>query len=346
MAKHTDNLMKNDSNVISVSSLALQIQREKLGHVDSRLWKEEWQDSWVMYADLLAFGARAKRSESVVLNNILRFDRASELVASWFPDLRVRRFSDSTFAISSTFHGALSFAIALSHCCLAFNLEYMVRTSHRMFHRLIVPRVTLAKGRVLLLPETPSEEPRFARIDAKNVIAGSAIVDAYHLEKASSGGLITVGADGLKELQAYKVRGNDGGVRNGLERWMKKLSDDEAIANGDVFCVRGKLVDIPWTLLRPRQVDGGSLWAASPADANVALRTYLEVWKSSMHSFYVPDDAASPLDTAKHYACAQRHGVQCFSMARGNMRPRFIEPSDVINRLGEMPAGLVITKDD
>jgi len=336
--------MKNASNVISLSSLASQIQREKLGHVDSRLWKEEWQNGWVMYADLLAFGPRAKRSESVVLNNILRFDRASGLAASWFPDLRVRRFSDSTFAISSTFHGALAFAIALSHCCLAFNLEYMVRTSHKIFHRLIVPRVTLAKGRVLLLPEIPSEEPRFARIDAKNVIAGSAVVDAYHLEKASSGGLITVGSDGLKELQAYKVRGNDGGVRNGLSRWVKNLGNDDAIAKGNVFCVRGKLVDIPWTLLRPRQPDDGSIWTASTADANVALRTYLEVWKSNMHSFYVPDDAASPLETAKHYACGQRHGVQCFAMARGNARPRFIDPSDVINRLPELSADQFMMK--
>jgi hypothetical protein len=332
--------MKKDSAVISVSSLASRIQREKLGHVDARLWKEEWHDGWVMFADLLAFGARAKRSESVVLNNIIRFDRASEIVAGWFPEVRVRRFSDSTFAVSSTFHGAFAFAIALSHCCLAFNFEYMIRTNHRLFHRLIVPRVTLAKGRVLLLPQTPSEEARFVGIDPKNVIAGSAVVDAYYLEKYSAGGLITVGSDGFGELQELKVGGAGGGVRNGLDRWLMKLRDNDALAQGDVFCVRGKLIDIPWTLLRPRQPDNGLLWAASPADANVAMRTYLEVWRSNMHSFYVPDDAAAPLETAKHYACGQRHGVQCFAMARGHVRPTYIDPSEVIAKLPELPGKL------
>ena len=131
-----------------------------------REWKEEWAQRWVVYADLVAFASRALRSESVVLNNIVRFDRASTLVAAEFPEIAVRRFSDATFAVAGSFHQAMAFGIALSHTCLAFNREFLNRGTKPFFIHLIAPRITIANGQVLLLP-TDASHPRFDGIDPR-----------------------------------------------------------------------------------------------------------------------------------------------------------------------------------
>src|SRR5579859_48909 len=175
----------------SLQKLSSFIEEKRLGRVDSRERKEEWADRWVAYADLVAFAARAIRSDVVVLNNIVRFDRACQIVAAEFPRVRLHRFSDATFAIANTFSEAIGFSIALSHSCLALNYEYLQHGNKPFFIHLIVPRITIAWGRVLLLPETPAHEAKFSGIDPKNVIAGSAIVRAFHLEKNSAGGLVT-----------------------------------------------------------------------------------------------------------------------------------------------------------
>ncbi len=157
----------------SFPALAAHITTAKLGRVDSREWREEWAERWVVYADLVAFASRALRSETVVLNNIIRFDRASTLVTERFPNVTVRRFSDATFAIAATFHQAVAFGVALSHACLAFNREYLDRGTKPFFIHLIAPRVTIAHGQVLLLPSATTPDPRLDGIDPRNIIAGS-----------------------------------------------------------------------------------------------------------------------------------------------------------------------------
>ena len=77
----------------SVERLSSFIEENKLGRIDSREWKQEWGDGWVAYADLIGFAARAMRSDDVVLNNIVRFDRACQIVAEQFSEVQLRRFS-------------------------------------------------------------------------------------------------------------------------------------------------------------------------------------------------------------------------------------------------------------
>jgi hypothetical protein len=317
----------------STHKLSCFIEEKKLGRIDSREWKQEWGDGWVAYADLIGFAARARRSDNVVLNNIVRFDRACQMIAEYFPTSRLRRFSDATFAISNTFTGALGFSVALSHACLALNYEYLAKTQKQFFIHTITPRITIARGRILLLPETPAPEPRYSGIDPKDVLAGSAIVRAYYLEKESAGGLVTVDEDGVNAIRELTIRGHRGRVTTGLERWLRRLSDDSARKSGEVFGYRGKVLDVPWLLLQPLQNEAGHLWGALPADADFAIAAHLDVWDKSIREFYSPQNSDAPLDVVKHYESATRLGVNCYHISRGRQKPSFDIASDIMAKL-------------
>ncbi|MGE3517512.1 MAG: hypothetical protein AB7J63_01035 [Vicinamibacterales bacterium] len=122
------------SDFKNLETLANHIDDSRQSYVDNREWTESWGDRWVVYADLIAFASRAKRSEAVVLNNIVRFDRASTLAAEQFPQVQIRRFSDASFAIAERFCAGLGFAIAVAHTCLAFNMSFLRRGRKLHFH--------------------------------------------------------------------------------------------------------------------------------------------------------------------------------------------------------------------
>jgi hypothetical protein len=307
----------------SSASLAEHIAQTGLGIIDAREWHEEWADRWVVYADLVAFASRTMRSEPVVLNNIVRFDRASQLAAEQFATLAVRRFSDATFAIADTFAEALGFAVALSHMCLAFNREYLARNTKQFFIHLIVPRVTVACGRVLILPDGGGTDPKLNGMEARNILAGSAIVKAHRLERQSAGGLLTVDLEGVAALRGTKVRGDNGRVTSGLRRWIRDLGNQTATDRGEVFFHRRRVVDVPWLLMRPLQDDFGTLWGAGLAEGDEAIRSYLGVWDKSVREFYSPQNSDVPLDVSKHAQAAIRHAIQCHQLSHGGLRPRY-----------------------
>jgi hypothetical protein len=317
----------------STEKLSSFIEEKKLGRIDSREWKQEWNDGWVAYADLIGFAARAMRSDNVVLNNIVRFDRACQIVAEQFPEIRLRRFSDATFAISSTFSEVLGFSVALSHACLALNHEYLENLNKQFFIHTIAPRITVAKGRVLLLPDAPAHDPRYKGIDPRNVLAGSAIVRAYYLEKLSAGGLVTIDEDGIEAIQKLAVRGQRDRVTNGLNRWLKSLSNRDARDSGKVFGYRGKVLDVPWLLLQPIQNQYGSLWGALPADADFAIAAHLGVWDKSIREFYTPQNFDAPLDVVKHYESAIRLGVSCYGISNGRLKPGYETASVIMAKI-------------
>jgi hypothetical protein len=322
-----------ESNFPNLVSMAKHITDKRLTYVDSREWKQDWGDRWVAYADLIAFAARTKRSEQVVLNNIVRFDRATRLVASQFPRVRVFRFSDSTFAVADDFHSALAFAVAISQTCLAFNLSYLDRGTKRYFIHLIVPRVTIARGRVLLVSGDQAAQRRYGEINRDNVVAGSGVVNAYNLEKQSAGGLVTFHSDAIAELRTLRVRGSPGRVRNGLKRWSAVVADQQAVSAGQVLCVRNDFVDVPWRRRRPIQNDRAARWTASGSDADTAIRTFLDVWQLAEQEYYSPQACGTPLDVSKHRSAAVRFAIHCFQMSHGQSKPKYLDVTDVLERL-------------
>jgi hypothetical protein len=319
---------RSPEHLRSFTSLTQHIAKKKLGFVDSRDWREDWADRWVTYADLIAFASRALRSETVVLNNIVRFDRASTLVAREFPNVAVRRFSDATFAVAQTFHEAMAVGVALSHACLAFNADFLDRGVKPFFIHLVVPRVTIARGRVLMVASTDAH-PKLDGITAEHILAGSAIVKAYQLERRSAGGLLTVDTEGLDQIRRLAVRGHNGRVTNGLRRWISRVNDDDAVAKGEVFFHRRSVVDVPWLLLRPFQREDGILWGADNADADVALRSYRDVWDKSIREFHSPQNGDASLEVSKHYLAAMRHAVQCHHASHGRRIPKYQADSEL-----------------
>jgi hypothetical protein len=320
----------------SLETLAAFVEEKNLGRVDPREWKEEWRDGWVVYADLVAFAARAMRSDVVVLNNIVRFDRACQIAAAEFPAIRLRRFSDATFAISNAFSEAIGFAVALSHCCLAFNYEYLTNGNKPFFIHLIVPRTTIAKGRVLLLPDSPTREPRYSGIDPKNVLAGSAIVRAFYMEKHSAGGLVTVDEVGMDEIRKMRVRGHRSRNTNGLERWIENLSNRNALELGRVLGYRRNVLDIPWLLMQPIQNEADCLWAAMPTEADFAVAAYLDVWDKSVREFYSRQNFDTPLEVVKHCQAGIRHAVHCYRISHGRVKPSYESPSEVLAEIRQL----------
>ena len=201
------------------------IRQNKLGDVDAREWHAEWRERWVVFVDLIAFAARSMRSRDVVLNNIVRFDRASAIARDFVPGVRTFRFSDSTFGVADEFNTVVAFAIAIHHACLALNAEYMDRVPNHLFIHTIVPKVTLAHGAVLGVPEQPSgHQRRFDGIDPRTLVAGAGIVKAYDLEKSSAGGLLTTDQEGTARLKSTTLRGGPSSTQRYLRSWQKMLS--------------------------------------------------------------------------------------------------------------------------
>lgn len=304
----------------SLKSLVAQLRAQGLSHVDARQWRKDWRTMWVSFADLIAFASRNLASPEVVLNNIVRFGRASAWAQSVSRVKRVYRFSDSTFALSETAEGAIGFSVALQHACLAMSVGARPGQRARAFTHTITPRITIAHGPVLWLPERPSTATRLRDIDARSLVAGAGVVAAYALEKHSAGGLITVRRKDLCRLRTCS-RGINSSTRSAFDRFLSGLPTSGR-SKSTVF-MRGDYVDIPWLMLRPIQDDNGHMWVASKPDADYATESFLGVWELGIMEQYSDLGIGQPLDVAKHYAAALRHGIQTVFAMRGEKWSRY-----------------------
>lgn len=322
---------KKIGEVKSSRDLVTFVNDNKLGKVDSREWTSEWDTRWVVYADLIAFAERAKRSSDVVLNNIVRFDRASNLVKMRFPNVEMYRFSDATFGIASTFYDALSFAISMHHCCLAMNVEYLSDNGKGLFIHTIVPRITMAQGHVLQLPEKFPEESRFNALTPRSVLAGEGIVAAYALEKFSAAGLLTFGIEYVDELLRLGMRGDNKTVRSTFVKWASSLEQ----LNSQLF-VRGKFIDFPWMLFRPFQKTTNELWCESRDEVDRVIEWFAGVWELSAREYYSPQCSSMRLEPMKHYCAAVRHAIHCSQLRAGQLNRKYFTPGEAMKLLSSL----------
>jgi len=318
-----DTILDELGKVKSNDELVSLFDKNGLGKVDSREWKSEWNCRWVVYADLIAFANRAKRSSDVVLNNIIRFDRASNVAKKLFSDVAVYRFSDATFGVSDSFSTALGFAIAMHHCCHAMNVEYL-HNGKSLFIHTIVPRITMAKGNVLQLPENYPHESRFNELTPRSVLAGEGVVLAHLLEKDSAAGLLTFGEDGISELRKIKIRGDPDSIKSGFEKWHKSL-----VSLDSQLFVRGKYLDFPWLLVRPFQKLSGEIWCATRSAVANLVTGFLDTWELSAREFYSQQCADMKLDPMKHYCAAIRHASQCAQLRSGQPSRKYYTATEI-----------------
>jgi hypothetical protein len=301
----------------SHAALVDRIDNDSLDYVDSREWVEEWAVRWVVYADLIAFAGRAEKSRDVVLNNIVRFDRASNLARDAHPGVTVHRFSDSTYAVANSIVEAIAFGVSLHHACLAMNVAHMRNDSRHLFVHTIVPRITVAKGHVLAVPSVTPRPKKHVGLRTENLLAGDAFVKAYRLERHSAGGLLTVARDECGPL-ASGLGGSPTHTES-MKQWATRLSEPPVKA----LFVRGKHVDLPWLLFRPFGGSSKPLQCASRSEAAPAIAAALDIWDLSAREYYSPGAASDPLDTAKHAQASIRHVVQCVQALNGHPSIRY-----------------------
>jgi hypothetical protein len=282
--------------------------------VDAREWNTDWAERWVVFADLIAFASRAERSPDVVLNNIVRFARASHIAEQAVPVVRTFRFSDSTFAIADHFEQALAFSIAIHHACHGINVASVLNKDAPVFHYTIMPRITMARGQVLICQDGLKNIPtHYSGLNPKNILAGAGIVAAYKLERESAGGLLTMDSSCLSELAALAVRGGNRSTSASFERWRSYATTKAP----DAFFIRGKVLDFPWLLLRPFQNTIGELWCSDKADFKFSVQNFLDLWELSIREFYF-DSKSLSLSATKHADAAIRHAVQCIQAVSGH----------------------------
>lgn len=282
--------------------------------VDARDWNTEWAERWIVFADLIAFASRSVRSPDVVLNNIVRFARASNIAEQANPAVKTFRFSDSTFAVAEGFEQALSFSVAIHHACHAINVASVLSKAAPVFHYTIMPRITMACGKVIICQDGLKDVPsRYSGLNPKNILAGAGIVNAYKLEKESSGGLLTMDIDCIPELAKLNIRGGNRSTATIFERWLNSATTKKL----DAFFVRGRVFDFPWLLLRPFQNSKGEIWCNEKADFKRSVLNYLDLWELSLKEFYF-DSNSSSLSSTKHADAAIRHAIQCTQAVAGH----------------------------
>lgn len=303
--------------------LATELRTSGRSHVDAREWSTKWVDAWVVFADLIAFGPRCRRSDETALNNIIRFHRCVDVAARDAGSVDVHLFTDACYGVSTSLLSALAFASDLQHTCLAMNA---VELSHGrpLFHRLIVPRLTLARGSVLQASHDETDGPRtdITLSPPDRLLAGTGIVEAYLLERQCVGGDVLVQA-GIPS-QRIAIRGRRNHARKHASLWL-----DEARRSD-----RPHL--LPWTLLRPSQGKHASgrseLWTDDYGSIMAKLRTLDQVWRLSFAEFVA--DESSP-SVAKHYAAGTREVARMLKVVRGGGHKIPWDPVRLRSELGK-----------
>lgn len=189
----------------------------------------------------------------------------------------------------------------------------------------------MAQGSVLGLPKAPNREKRFDGLDPNTFVAGEGIVNAYDLERRSAGGLLTTDPTGAKAFANLTVRGGPGSMQNYIDAW--KIEFLKRNPRTELLFVRDKVLDIPWLLLRPTQVSDGTLWCAGRSEAAEAIYHYLKMWELGAREFYSAVGSYNPIDTAKHFAAAIRHGVSCAQARAGQSVPRYYSLDEAYSML-------------
>jgi hypothetical protein len=232
--------------------------------------------------------------------------------------------------VAERFEEALAFAVALHHACHAINIVTVFHNKQApIFHYAIMPRITLARGSVLLCQAEEAIEPhRYAGLDRNNLLAGVGIVEAHNLERVSAGGLLTMHTDCLSELNLLRLRGGARSTSAALQRWRQSVASDRTTA----LFLRHNILDFPWLLLRPFQRDPREIWCCDNGDFKVSVESFINLWELSLREYYVKANQV-PLETTKHADAALRHGIQCLQAVAGQSRSRYYGLSDARQEL-------------
>ena len=299
---------------MSMGRVVKEMEANHLSVVDSREWSAHWKNRWVVYADLIAFADRCQRSEDVVVNNIVRFHRSIAAAHKESPNAQLYQFTDAAFLVARTWREAILFATSLQHYCLAHNVLAM-RKPTAPFDFLIVPRITVARGRALSIGKPSAVDPALFGVAPDKLLAGAAIVKAYYLERSSCGGLVTVTDADMKTIRRTAEFDGDKWSCEVLNRWRTTSSK--------LFSQRG-VRHFPWVLINPNHKRGDKLRGDSRASVFTKIDALHRLLDLAFHNYC---SRREPPEVAKHIGGLERHLVELVESLRGHFSIRRVAAS-------------------
>ncbi|MFN8288436.1 MAG: hypothetical protein U0V74_16885 [Chitinophagales bacterium] len=267
-------------------------------YIKSDEWDEDWEEYWVIFADLIGFASHCLLSTGITLNNIVRFHRAVNIALEGLPNIKKYQFTDACYILTKDSKTALRVACNIQNECHVLNHAHILEKKHVMFYQMIIPKIVLSKGKVLVIHNDNEAKniERYAGISHKELLAGEGIVKAYYLEKRTTGGLVSVDPSFVLELKRHGCIYQKVKAKKIYKRW----SSDK---KNEIYAHDG-VVDIPWLVVQPRQNIKGDLTLESDSTLKQKIESFAFIWKINFSEHMTE---STPTDTLKHYGGALSH---------------------------------------
>lgn len=238
-------------------------------------WTDDWEEHYVIFADLIAFAQRCMISTGITLNNIIRFHRAVNDAIYGLENVTKYQFTDACYILTKDPKTALIAACNIQNECLLHNYVQMKTIPHVMFYHMIVPKVVISKGNVLMLKdkEETSSLKKTAGISPKELLAGEGIVNAYYLEKKTTGGLVSVDEKYIADFKKHSSGESKVKTNSLYKRWRSDTSNTILQHDG--------VIDIPWLALQPRQTRKGILLTESTSSFKEKVKSFNHLWRTN-----------------------------------------------------------------
>lgn len=262
-------------------------------------WEDDWEDYYVIFADLIAFAQRCTFSTGVTLHSIVRFHRAINDALAGIESIIKYQFTDACYVLTKDPKTALIVMSNIQNECLVYNYALSKNLKRAMFYQMIVPKVVLSRGNVLVINKSEDVESltKMAGISAKELLAGDGIVKAYYLEKRTTGGLASVDP---KHIGALKKHGIENPKHNKTVSLYRKWQADAS----NKFLSHDGVIDIPWLALQPRQTKKGLLLIENPVSFKEKIKAFNFVWRANFTEHLAEGTST---ETLKHYGGGISH---------------------------------------
>lgn len=266
--------------------------------VNSDEWVDDWEEYYVIFADLIAFAHRCTISEGITLNNIVRFHRAINDALIGIDGIIKYQFTDACYILAKDCKTALIVASNIQNECLLQNYAQIQNFPHVLFYQMIVPKVVISKGNVLTLKDQSDliSIKKMAGISSKELLAGEGIVKAYYLEKKTTGGLISIDKAYINDFKKHSSGDSKAKTNSLYKKWRNDSLNKILFHDG--------VVDLPWLVLQPKQTKKGILVTESISSFKEKVKTFNQIWRMSFteHLAY-----STSTETLKQYGGGISH---------------------------------------
>lgn len=305
---------------------AEQIEKDGLSIVIASEWKDNWEEHYVVFADLIAFAHRCILSSGITVNNIVRFHRAINDALLGIKGISKYQFTDACYVVTKNPKSALIAATNIQNECLLHNYVQIERVPHPLFFHMIVPKIVISKGSILEIGDIKdiAQIEKYSGISPSEFLAGAGIVNAYYLEKNTTGGLVSVDKSCIEEIK--KV--SSGSSKKKTNSLYKKWKNDTI---NKLFSHDG-VIDIPWLVLEPRQTNKGELSVENIDNFKKKVEAFNFIWRANFTEHL---NEGTSTATLKHYGGGVSHLCELLQ-TYNNAGPRSWDLVDLNNAISNI----------